>query len=47
MVLAEVAVTRARGGRLRFATRCVQAAGGEVVVEGEALALLRRPGANG
>ncbi|KAI8468201.1 MAG: hypothetical protein J3K34DRAFT_523103 [Monoraphidium minutum] len=46
-VTAEVTVTAASGGRVRFATACRSAADGRTLVDGAALALMRGGGGGG
>ena len=42
VVRAEVEVTRVRGGRVQFATRMVKEDGGDVALDGDAMAMIRR-----
>lgn len=42
LVRAEVEVTRVRGGRVQFATRVVKEDGGDVALDGDAMAMIRR-----
>jgi acyl-CoA thioesterase FadM len=42
VVRAEVEVTRVRGGRVQFATRVVKEDGGDVALDGDAMAMIRR-----
>ena len=42
VVRAEVEVTRVRGGRVQFATRVVKEDGGDVALDGAAMAMIRR-----
>ena len=41
VVRAEVEVTRVRGGRVQFATRVVKEDGGDVALDGDAMAMIR------